>query len=238
MIGYLSTLSDVLLLAAAAAAGLYCLILSRRLTRLTSIDKGLGGAIAVLSAQVDDMTKALAQARSGSDQAADRLTKLMRDAEDLSGDLEMVLAACHDLDGEAPLPADLLPEAAARRPEAPPEPDLVDPAPQGEPPQSDPSAETVPDAEAGPHADLGATDPAPSAPRAQDPEPPVPPAPPTAGAADADTAALGADRGSSDPSPTFGTRRRLASASADTETPSAEAAVPVFRRGARAAHAA
>ncbi|MEL6953076.1 MAG: DUF6468 domain-containing protein [Pseudomonadota bacterium] len=94
-------ISDLLLLLAALGAGAYCLVLSKRLTRLSSIDKGLGGAIAVLSAQVDDMTKVLAEARGASDTSAKRLSALMKDAENLANDLEIMLAACHDLPEQA-----------------------------------------------------------------------------------------------------------------------------------------
>lgn len=93
----IGVISDLLLLAAALGAGGYCLILSKRLTRLSSIDKGLGGAIAVLSAQVDDMTKVLAEARGASEASAERLSSLMKKAEVLSADLEMMLGACDDL---------------------------------------------------------------------------------------------------------------------------------------------
>lgn len=95
-------LSDLLLFAAALGAGGYCFILSRRLTRLSSFDKGLGGAIAVLSAQVDDMTRALAEAREGSDETVARLSNVMKEAEELASDLEVMLAACHDLGTDQP----------------------------------------------------------------------------------------------------------------------------------------
>lgn len=92
----LNLLADVLLLAAAAGAAFYCMILSRRLTRLNSVDKGLGGAIAVLSAQVDDLTKALADARSSSDATAERLATLITEAETLANDIEEMLSVSHD----------------------------------------------------------------------------------------------------------------------------------------------
>lgn len=107
MTSLLPVLSDILLFSAALGAGIYCLVLSRRLTRLSSIDKGLGGAIAVLSAQVDDMTKALAEARSGSEDTAQRLSGLMAEAESLANDLEVMLAACHDLRPDAGTAAEM-----------------------------------------------------------------------------------------------------------------------------------
>ena len=89
-------IADLLLFAAALGAAAYCMILSRRLARLNSVDKGLGGAIAVLSVQVDDLTKALADARSGSEAVADRLATLMSEAETMANDIEEVLAVSHD----------------------------------------------------------------------------------------------------------------------------------------------
>ena len=93
----LSNAADILLILATLGAGTFCLILSRRLTRLSRIDNGLGGAIAVLSAQVDDMSKALAETRSGSEGSATRLEELNAGAQRLLEELELTMSACHDL---------------------------------------------------------------------------------------------------------------------------------------------
>ncbi|MEM6609241.1 MAG: hypothetical protein AAF689_11710 [Pseudomonadota bacterium] len=93
----ISLLADFLLLVAALGAATYCMVLSRRLSRLNSIDKGLGGAIAVLSAQVDDLTKALSDARAGSEATAERLAALNEEAHALTNDMEEMLAVSHDL---------------------------------------------------------------------------------------------------------------------------------------------
>ncbi|HBT01357.1 MAG TPA: hypothetical protein DEB47_16175, partial [Citreicella sp.] len=55
-------IADILLAAGALGAGFYCFVLSRRLTRFTDLEQGVGGAVAVLSAQVDDLTRTLAAA--------------------------------------------------------------------------------------------------------------------------------------------------------------------------------
>ena len=49
-------IADILLAAGALGAGIYCYILGRRLNRFNDLEKGVGGAVAVLSAQVDDLT--------------------------------------------------------------------------------------------------------------------------------------------------------------------------------------
>lgn len=98
---YLSYAADLLMIAASLGAAIYCLILSRRLTRLTSFDKGIGGAIAVLSAQVDEMKAALAAARTGTEGAGQQLEDLVRQARDISGELELMIASCHDFAEQA-----------------------------------------------------------------------------------------------------------------------------------------
>ncbi|PIV74078.1 MAG: hypothetical protein COW55_10590 [Rhodobacteraceae bacterium CG17_big_fil_post_rev_8_21_14_2_50_65_11] len=89
--------ADALLILASLGAAVFCLILSRRLSRLSSIDNGLGGAIAVLSAQVDDMNRALSDMKSGTKESAQTLEALNREARQLAEDLELILSTSHDL---------------------------------------------------------------------------------------------------------------------------------------------
>lgn len=98
---YLETIADLLMVVASVGAASYCLILSKRLSRLTSFDKGIGGAIAVLSAQVDDMKSALTAAKTGSEGAGKHLEGLVAQARDISNELELMIAACHDFAEEA-----------------------------------------------------------------------------------------------------------------------------------------
>lgn len=109
MIDYIS---DILLVAGAIGAGLYCFILGRRLNKFNDLEKGVGGAVAVLSAQVDDLTKTLSAAQLTAAQSAQTLTDLTRRAEDMSRRLELQMASLHDIP-EAPAPA-----KAQREPEA------------------------------------------------------------------------------------------------------------------------
>lgn len=93
--------ADILVILASLGAMTYCWILSRRLSRLTSFDKGLGGAIAVMSSQVDEMKAALQEAKSGTDGAGTQLSDLVHQAREISSELEMMIAACHDFAEEA-----------------------------------------------------------------------------------------------------------------------------------------
>lgn len=98
-------IADILLIAGALGAGLYCVVLSRRLNRFTNLEKGVGGAIAVLSAQVDDMTKALEDARSATTSSASSLQSMTGRAEGVAQRLELLVASMHDLpvDSEKPM---------------------------------------------------------------------------------------------------------------------------------------
>ena len=98
-------ISDFLLGAGALAAAVYCLVLSRRLQRFTQLESGMGGAIAVLSAQVDDMTKALDKAQAAAKSSVSTLDSMTGRAEGVAEKLELLLAAMHDLPEPKPAPA-------------------------------------------------------------------------------------------------------------------------------------
>lgn len=110
----MNLIADILLAAGAFGAAVYCSILSARLKMFSTLESGMGGAIAVLSAQVDDMTRALETAQGASDVSASRLADLAQRAESASARLELLVASLHDL-GDAPGPvvsADPDPDAA------------------------------------------------------------------------------------------------------------------------------
>lgn len=93
----MALIADILLIAGALGAAFYCFILSRRLTRFTDLENGMGGAVAVLSVQVDEMTKALAAAQKTSKGSAESLEKLTDRAEKAAKRIELMLASMHDL---------------------------------------------------------------------------------------------------------------------------------------------
>jgi len=90
-------IADILLVAGTMSAAFYCFILSRRLSKFTDLEKGVGGAIAVLSAQVDDMTKTLERAQVSASGSTTTLRELTGRAEDVARQLELFLASMHDL---------------------------------------------------------------------------------------------------------------------------------------------
>jgi hypothetical protein len=99
----MNLIADFLLAAGAFATALYCYVLARRLKRFTTLETGMGGAIAVLSAQVDDMTKALEKAKNSAATSSSALDDQVRRAEAAAARLELMLASLHDLpEAEAP----------------------------------------------------------------------------------------------------------------------------------------
>ncbi len=90
-------ISDILLVAGAFGAAIYCAVLAARLKRFQTLEGGMGGAIAVLSAQVDDMTRALEKARGTASGHAETLEALAKRAEAVAARLELLLASMHDL---------------------------------------------------------------------------------------------------------------------------------------------
>lgn len=90
-------ISDILLLAGTFGAAFYCYVLARRLRRFTDLESGVGGAVAVLSAQVDDLAKALARAQGSAGGSVARLNESTGRAEAAVRQLELLMASMHDL---------------------------------------------------------------------------------------------------------------------------------------------
>lgn len=90
-------IADILLVAGAVGAGIYCFVLGRRLNRFNDLEKGVGGAVAVLSAQVDDLNRTLTAAQQTAAGSAQTLTDLTQRAEDISHRLELQMASLHDI---------------------------------------------------------------------------------------------------------------------------------------------
>lgn len=95
-------LSDLILAAASLGAAAYCAILARRLKALGAVEGGMGSAIALLSGQVDDLTRALRSAQEATGRAGGRLDGQTTRAEAVARKLELLVASMHDLPGDGP----------------------------------------------------------------------------------------------------------------------------------------
>lgn len=116
-------IADILLVAGALGAGLYCFVLSRRLKRFTDLEKGVGGAVAVLSTQADELKKSLGAAREVSDQSGEVLKELTQRAESVAQRLELMMASMHDVvppEGKAVKPTEPEPAALTKKTSAKP----------------------------------------------------------------------------------------------------------------------
>ena len=68
----LEQLMQILLLAACLGLGVFCATLARRLRRINNLESGLGGAIAVMAAEVDRLERAIRSARDEATAASER----------------------------------------------------------------------------------------------------------------------------------------------------------------------
>lgn len=93
----MTLISDILMSLGAFGAAIYCFVLSARLKKFTTLESGMGSAIAVLSAQVDDMTRALDRTRTAATGSASSLEGLTTRAETVAQRIELLLASMHDL---------------------------------------------------------------------------------------------------------------------------------------------
>lgn len=107
-------IADTLLAAGALGAGFYCFILAARLRRFTDLEKGVGGAVAVLSVQVDDLEKSLQVAQSTATGSVATLTEVSARAESAARRLELLVASLHDLPEPAAAPQTLNPFFVAK----------------------------------------------------------------------------------------------------------------------------
>lgn len=115
-------IADILLASGAVGAAFYCAILGRRLKKFNSLEQGVGGAVAVLSAQVEDLRQTLASAQKTAEISAETLSDMTLRAEDMAKRLELQMAAMHDI-----------PETPAEPASAPVAAPAVDPTPPSEP---------------------------------------------------------------------------------------------------------
>ena len=93
----MTLIADILLVAGALGAAFYCFILGRRLRRFNDLETGVGGAVAVLSSQVDDLEKTLETARNSARASSEALLSQVERAEDVRRQLELQMASLHDV---------------------------------------------------------------------------------------------------------------------------------------------
>ncbi|SFR00738.1 hypothetical protein [Poseidonocella sedimentorum] len=128
----MTLIADILLVGGALGAGLYCFVLSRRLARFNDLETGVGGAVAVLSAQVDDLTNTLTAAQGVASSSSNSLIELTQRADTVARRLELLVASMHDLPDETAKPVETAKPDEPAADAASAEPD-VEPEPAAEP---------------------------------------------------------------------------------------------------------
>ncbi|KAA0916135.1 hypothetical protein [Aquicoccus porphyridii] len=96
--------ADILLVAGALGAGIYCFLIARRLAQFNDLESGVGQAVALLSMQVDDLTSTLSEVRDAASSTAESISGLTDRAELAAKRLELLLASMHDLTEDAEEP--------------------------------------------------------------------------------------------------------------------------------------
>lgn len=93
----MNLIADILLAAGALGAAFYCFTLGRRLKKFNDLEKGMGGAIATLSAQVDDLEKSVTSAQQAAVKSGEEISEVTARADDIRRKLELQIASLHDL---------------------------------------------------------------------------------------------------------------------------------------------
>lgn len=89
-------IADILLVAGTIGSAFYCMILARRLRSFGNLEAGVGGAVALLAAQVAELKKSLSDAQQAAGHSNDSLELLIRRAEKAANRLELMVAAAHE----------------------------------------------------------------------------------------------------------------------------------------------
>lgn len=109
-------IADILLVAGALGAGLYCHVLSRRLRRFADLEKGVGGAVAMLSTQVEDLSRSVSAAQATARGSVETLSDVSARAEAAARQLELLVASLHDISGDQVVSAPANPFFARKGP--------------------------------------------------------------------------------------------------------------------------
>lgn len=90
-------IANIMLAAGAFGLAAYCFVLQKKISKFSQLEDGMGGAIAVLSVQVDELTKALSKAQLAAADSSRKLEDLTARAEGAAVRLELLVSSLHDL---------------------------------------------------------------------------------------------------------------------------------------------
>ena len=134
---------DIAIFLVSFAACIYCILLSRRLKSLQDTRDGLGATIMAMNKSVSAVSSATFETRAQAGELADRLSRLMKEANQTCTRMEDMIAT---LESQRPAPVrhETAPAESARRPEPAPRPAAPRPAAPAPKPELVHSAENAP----------------------------------------------------------------------------------------------
>ena len=88
----LAVLAQIALAVAGLALALWCAVLARRLRQLNDLERGLGGAIAVMASEIARLEHALTRARSDATAAGEALGQTVAQARDERARWDLIAA--------------------------------------------------------------------------------------------------------------------------------------------------
>lgn len=103
----MSLIADGLLILAGFAAAIYCLVLSRRIRRLTNAGEGIGAEIENLNRSVSEVQEATKRANRAAEEASKKLAEEVRNANTVTAKLERLVRKVDRAD-EQPVVKDFL----------------------------------------------------------------------------------------------------------------------------------
>ena len=93
----MTIIADILLVAGALGASIYCFVLSKRLKQFNDLENGVGGAVAAMALQVDDLKQVISTAVEQANLASNKTMSAAEKAETIRRQLELQIAALHDI---------------------------------------------------------------------------------------------------------------------------------------------
>lgn len=93
----MNLIADILLASGALAAAFYCFTLGRRLRKFNDLENGMGGAVAVLSAQVDDLQQSIELAQKTTASSRRDIEEIAERANEVKRQLQLQMASLHDV---------------------------------------------------------------------------------------------------------------------------------------------
>lgn len=99
---------DIILGLGTAIVATYCIIISKKMSKFFNLENDMGNAIAIFSAQVDELKVALETANISAHESSSKLLALVDRAQNTEKNLEIMLASLQNLPTHIEEPVQLI----------------------------------------------------------------------------------------------------------------------------------